>query len=230
MMGLTLLVAGFVQGSTGFGFALISGPVIGLVQPLLLPVILLIEAIPLNSYVAWRERHHLDRTGAKWTSAGRLVGTFGGLWVLLAVTERQLSVLIGVCTVLAVLATLCVPAFAPGRRAFVIAGLITGVTETSTGIGGPPLAVVYQHRAAPVVRSTVSVIFVIGELISLVILAVSGKVSEHQVSTAILLLPAALVGAYASRFAHHRLEGPAMRYTVLGFALVSGVVVAAQAL
>ena len=51
LIGLAVLVAAFVQGSTGLGFALISGPVIGMIQPRLLPVFLLIQMIPLNGYV-----------------------------------------------------------------------------------------------------------------------------------------------------------------------------------
>ena len=230
LIGLAVLVAAFVQGSTGLGFALISGPVIGMIQPRLLPVFLLIQMIPLNGYVTWRERHALDVAGTTWISLGRFVGTFGGLGVLLLVSERQLGLLIGISTVLAVLMTLLAPSFEPGKGAFLTAGLVTGVTETSTGVGGPPLALVYQHRPAPVLRSTIAACFLIGELISLVILAMSDKITPDQVRVAFLLLPAVIVGALMSRLVHHRLEGNLMRYLVLGFALVSGIVVTVQAL
>jgi uncharacterized protein len=229
LMGLTVLVGAFVQGSTGLGFALISGPVVGMIEPRLLPVFLLIQMIPLNGYVTWRERRALDVPGTTWISLGRFVGTFGGLWVLFLVTDQQLSLLIGVSTVLAVLMTLLAPSFEPGKGAFLTAGLVTGVTETSTGVGGPPLALVYQHRPAPVLRSTVAACFLVGEVISLVILALSDKIDADQVRTAVLLLPAVVVGALLSRLVHHRLNGKVMRYVVLGFALVSGVVITAQA-
>jgi uncharacterized membrane protein YfcA len=229
LIGLTVLIAAFVQGSTGLGFALISGPVIGMVEPRLLPVFLLIQMIPLNGYVTWRERHALDGTGTTWISLGRFVGTFGGLGVLFLVTEQQLSLLIGISTVLAVLVTLLAPSFEPGKKAFLAAGLVTGVTETSTGIGGPPLALVYQHRPAPVLRSTVAACFLIGEVISLVILEMSDSISADQLRTAVLLLPAVIVGALLSRLVHHRLDGRLMRRLVLGFALVSGAVVTVQA-
>jgi uncharacterized membrane protein YfcA len=88
---------------------------------------------------------------------------------------------------------------------------------------------VYQHRPAPVLRSTVAACFLIGEVISLVILAVSDSVSPDQFWTAFLLLPAVAVGALLSRLVHHRLDGRVMRYLVLGFALVSGAVVTVQA-
>jgi uncharacterized membrane protein YfcA len=229
IMALTVLVGAFVQGSTGLGFALISGPVIGMIEPQLLPVFLLIQMIPLNAYVTWRERRALDVPGTTWVSLGRFAGTFGGLWVLFLVTDRQLGLLIGISTVLAVLMTLLAPSFQPGRGAFLTAGLVTGVTETSTGVGGPPLALVYQHRPAPVLRSSVAACFLVGEVISLAILAVSDKITPDQVRSAVLLLPAVIVGALLSRLVHHRLNGRLMRYLVLGFALVSGVVITAQA-
>ena len=229
-MALTVLVGAFVQGSTGLGFALISGPVIGMVAPRLLPVFLLIQMIPLNGYVTWRERHALDGAGTTWISLGRLAGTFGGLGVLILVSEQQLSLLVGVSTVLAVLMTLLAPSFEPGKWAFLTAGLVTGVTETSTGVGGPPLALVYQHRPAAVLRSTVAACFLIGELISLVVLAVSDSISSDQLQTAFLLLPAVIVGALLSRLVHHRLDGRMMRYLVLGFGLVAGVVGTVRAL
>jgi hypothetical protein len=229
-IGLAVLVAAFVQGSTGVGFALIAGPVVGMIQPRLLPVFLLIQMIPLNGYVTWRERHALDVAGATWTSLGRFFGTFGGLWVLLLVSERQLGLLIGISTILAVLLTLLAPSFEPGKGAFLTAGVVTGVTETSTGVGGPPLALVYQHRPAPVLRSTVAACFLVGELISLIILAMSGKITPDQIRVAFLLLPAVIVGAGMSRLVHHRLEGALVRRLVLGFALISGIVVTVRAL
>jgi len=76
----------------------------------------------------------------------------------------------------------------------------------------------------------VAACFLIGELISLVVLAVSNSISSDQLQTAFLLLPAVIVGALLSRLVHHRLDGRMMRYLVLGFALASGLVGTVQAL
>lgn len=225
VVALTVLVAAFVQGATGLGFALIAAPVVGMVRPDLLPVLLLVLMIPLNVYIAWRERHRLDRRGASWITVGRLVGTLGGLWVLIAVPLGRLSLVIGVSTVLAALVALIAPAFRPSRGAFLVAGAVTGVTETSTGIGGPPLALVYQHEPAAVLRSTVAVCFLVGEVLSLGLLVGTGKAGAAQFTTALLLLPALALGALLSRWVHHRLQGRLMRVLVLVFALVSGAVV-----
>ena len=219
----TVLIAAFVQGSTGLGFALISTPVIGLTQPELLPVAVLVLMIPLNLYIAGRERGKVDLGGVGWVSAGRIVGTVGGLAVLAAVPTESLSVLVGGCIVLAALASLFAPSFSPGRSALVSVGAVTGVTETATGVGGPPLALVYQHKPAPVLRSTIALCFLIGEVVSVLLLLVTGAAQPEQFVTAALLVPALAVGALMSRYVHHRLEGPRMRNAVLTFALIFGI-------
>jgi uncharacterized membrane protein YfcA len=217
-------VAAFVQGTTGVGFALIVAPIVGLLAPALLPVCLLVLMLPLNVYVAWRERAALDRSGAGWITLGRLVGTFGGLWILAAMPASALNVLIGAATILAATATLVLPSFRAGRQAFIAAGLVTGITETATGIGGPPLALVYQHHAAAVLRSTIAFCFLVGELISLATLAVAGRTNATQFEAALLLVPPLVLGAMLSRHVHHRLDGRVLRAFVLVFAIVSGAV------
>lgn len=93
--------AAFIQGTIGVGFALIVAPVLGFLAPEVLPTCPLALMLPLNAYVAWRERAALDRTGADWITAGRFVGTFGGLWVLAMLPPSRLDLTIGAVTVLA---------------------------------------------------------------------------------------------------------------------------------
>lgn len=224
-----VLMAGFVQGATGVGFALIAAPAIGLLVPALLPVSVLVLMLPLNVYVVWREHGALDKSGALWITAGRIVGTAGGLWVLVALSAGQLSLFVGVATIAAVLATVAAPAFTPNRRAFVASGLVTGITETATGIGGPPLALVYQHQPVPVMRSTIALCFLIGELVSLATLVAVGRVGTAQLAAAVELLPALALGAVLSHLVHRRVDPRFLRAFVLVFALVSGVVLIVQA-
>ncbi|WP_248579858.1 sulfite exporter TauE/SafE family protein [Nocardioides sp. InS609-2] len=228
VIALTTLVGAFAQGTTGLGFALILAPVVGFIEPLWLPVIVLVLMIPLNVYVLHRERHALDWSGVGWITVGRVFGAVVGLWVLIAVPGDGLNLLIGGSTVLAVLATLLISPFRPGSPALISAGVLTGVTETATGIGGPPLALVYQHHPAATLRSTMAACFLVGEILSLALLAGAGRVSLHQLLIAAALMPALLIGAWLSQTTHHRVEGPMLRGIVLAFALVSGVVLIVQ--
>lgn len=162
----------------------------------------------LNLYVVWRERVALDWHSGAWITVGRFVGTFGGL---------------------AVLVTMAMQVFRPGRGVFVAAGSITGVTETVAGIGGPPLALVYQHHPVAVMRSTIALCFVVGELISLAFLWQAGRVDALQLAHAAQLLPALLVGAALSQLVHHRMNAGVLRTFVMLFSIASGLVLIVRA-
>ncbi|MFV0137871.1 sulfite exporter TauE/SafE family protein [Streptomyces sp. HMX87] len=224
VLAVTVAVAAFVQGSSGLGFALIVAPVAGMLDPHLVPVFVLASMIPLNLYVAWRERASLDLRGAGWITGARLAATPAGLALLWLIPERSLGVFVGVATVLAAVVSLAAPAFTPGRAAYVGAGAVTGLTETATGVGGPPLALVYQHRPPAELRSTVAACFLVGEVASLALLFGTGEADAAELGHAAVLLPAIAVGAWLSRLVHHRFDARRMRLFVLVFALVSGLV------
>ncbi|MBD0424530.1 sulfite exporter TauE/SafE family protein [Streptomyces sp. TRM S81-3] len=224
VLAVTVAVAAFVQGSSGLGFALIVAPVAGILDPHLVPVFVLASMIPLNLYVAWRERTSLDLRGAGWITGARLAATPAGLALLWLIPERSLGVFVGAATVLAAVVSLAAPAFTPGRAAYVGAGAVTGLTETATGVGGPPLALVYQHRPPAELRSTVAACFLVGEVASLALLFATGKAQAAELGQAVALLPAIAAGAWLSRLVHQRLDAGRMRLFVLVFALASGLV------
>ena len=173
---------------------------IRIIRPELLPASILVLMLPLNAYVAWRERCHFDLRSAGWISVGRVAGTFAGLWILVVVTRPALDLIVGVTTIFAAIATKLAPRFAPTKTAYVGAGLVTGVTETSTGIGGPPLALVYQHHPAPALRATIALCFFIGEIFSVAVLAFKGRLGADQfVNALVLLVPLALGLAFSGR-------------------------------
>ena len=222
ILAVVTFISAFIQGSLGIGFALIVAPVVGMLKPDLLPVTLLLLMLPLNLHVAVREREHVDWSGAKWITLGRFAGTFAGLWLLAALSVDQLDLAVGVFTVVAAGAALAAPPFTPNKPSALGVGLFTGVTETATGIGGPPLALLYQHAKAPVLRATVALCFFVGEIMSLVVLAFSGRIGSEQLLAALYLTPPVLLGSAASRLAHRRIGGRGLRFGVLIFAIVSG--------
>jgi hypothetical protein len=223
-----VVIAALIQGGIGVGFALIVAPVAAVLRPDLLPGAVLIMMLPLNAYVAWRERHHFDLPSAGWITAGRVVGTFGGLWILLVVTTATLDMLVGITTILAAAATKLAPKFSPNRGAYVGAGLVTGVTETATGIGGPPLALVYQHHPGPSLRATIALCFLVGELFSLAVLGAEHRLSFAQFRDAMLLMPPLVLGLACSGLVHRWLSAARLRDALLLFAMLSGALLIIQ--
>src|SRR5579862_4246402 len=131
-IAVAVTVAALIQGAIGVGFALVVAPLAAVFRPDLLPGSILILMLPLNAFVAWRERRHLDLPSMSWITAGRFVGTFAGLWILIVVTTPILNLVVGATTILAAVATKLAPKFTPNHTTFVSAGFITGVTETAT--------------------------------------------------------------------------------------------------
>jgi uncharacterized protein len=75
-----------------------------------------------------------------------------------------------------------------------------------------------------VMRSTIALCFLIGELISLAFLWHAGRIAAPQLVGAAQLLPALGAGALLSRLVHHRIDARALRVFVMSFSIVSGAV------
>ncbi len=223
LLSLVIFVSAFIQGAVGVGFALIIAPIFSLVRPELVPVVLLFIMLPLNFIVAYHEREALDKPGTAWITVGRTVGGFLGVLILAWISARSLNIFIGVSTVLAAVASLAAPSFRPGLKSLLGAGFITGITETATGIGGPPLALVYQFHPPAVLRSTIAACFLIGEIISLIMLAIGGRITASLLIDSLYFLPAILLGVYLSRKVHHHIKGTGLRIGVMVFAIAAGV-------
>ena len=219
-----VVAGGLLQGSIGVGFALVLSPVLALLAPSLLPGTVLILMLPLNAFVAWRERRSIALDGTAWITVGRFAGSFAGLAVLAALPLGALRVFIGFAMILTVGASLMGGDFALTRPVYLGAGLITGITETATGIGGPPMALIYQYQPGPVLRATLAACFFIGEAVSLILLAITGRLHVPQITAALWLLPALGAGLVGTYWLYGRLNGRPLRVAMLVFAMVSGVV------
>ena len=118
----------------------------------------------------------------------------------------------------------------PPLRALVAAGFLSGVGATTTSIGGPPIAVLYQHQPARQIRNTLAVYFALGAIISLVALAISGDLSWHQTAVAGVLAPGVPIGLWLSGVLRRRLDVRSIRTGVLLVCAASAVVLVARSL
>lgn len=224
-MFLAVVLGALVQGSVGFGFALILVPILALVDPGSLPATVLLLALPLTSIMALREWRSMDLSGFFWITGGRLLGTVGGLGLLVVVSSRYLSILTGGLILAAIVMSLLGPDFGVKNSTRLVGGIASGVMGTAAGVGGPPLAFVYQKRPGPELRSTIALSFAIGTVMSLLGLLLVGKLEEHQLRLALLLLPAMLIGLWGSRRISKFLDKRWLRPSILAFAAVSGMTV-----
>ena len=219
-----VVAGGVVQGAIGFGLSLIAVPVIGLIDPSALPATMLILAIPFTAAMAWRERDHVDVPGFWLIAIGRIPGTLAALWLLAVITEANLSIVIGAAVILAVGSSVIAPEVRLGTGTRLIAGAISGLMGTAAAIGGPPLAIAYQRRPGPELRSTLAISFVFGSSVSLGALWLAGHVELDHLVLSAWLFPGLALGLFLATKLHHLLDKGWLRPTVLAFAAVSGAV------
>jgi len=100
-------VAAAIQGVVGMGFAMVSVPILALIDPALAPVPQLLVTLPLTASMAWRERHHIEPSGIEWVIGGRLPGALIGIGLLAVATQRTLDLAIAavVMGAIAIIAT-----------------------------------------------------------------------------------------------------------------------------
>ncbi|HVF01313.1 MAG TPA: sulfite exporter TauE/SafE family protein [Rubrobacteraceae bacterium] len=209
-----------VQGSVGFGFALVVVPVLTFVRPDVLPATVLLLTLPLSVTMAVRERRAVEVVGLVYLLAGRLVGAFVGVGLLLLVSEEYLSVLFGGFVLVAVLTSSLAPEVSLSNRTRVVGGVASGIMGTAAGIGGPPLALIFQSRSGPEIRATLAVAFVFGTTLSLLILALVGRLGHEHLLLALGLLPVLLLGLWAANYMAGLLAGRWLRPAILLFAAV----------
>lgn len=216
VIAIVLVMAACLQGAVGFGLGMIAAPVIAMLQPSLLPALLLLLAALLTLIVAIRERQHLDLRGASWALMGRLPGNIIGAWLVVALPSTALLWLVAVAVFAGLVAVFLGWAPQPLKRNLVVAGMASGILGTATSIGGTPMAIVWQHARGPQLRGTMSAFFLIGSCFSLAALSLAGAINEEVLRLSLALVPAVLVGYSLSRFVNRFLSPTRTRFVALG--------------
>jgi hypothetical protein len=210
--------------------ALLTTPVLALVDPAFVPVPLLVVNLPLSALVAIRERGAVDRAALPFALAGRVGGTAAGALVVAAVSTRTLQVVVALVVLGAVAVSARGPAVAPGPRTLVAAGFASGVTGTTASLGGPPIALLYRDAPGARLRSTLAVYFLVGSSLSIAGLALAGVVTRHALVLAAVLVPGTLLGFAASSVVAPHVDRRGLRGIVLATSGASAVVLLVTAL
>jgi uncharacterized membrane protein YfcA len=219
---LVVLFGALVQGTIGFGLNLLAAPFIALVLPEALPVTLVLAAWPSGGVAAFREHHALDRRALPWLLLGAVPGTLIGLAVVTQASANDLAIIVGAVTLLGVALSVVSPPIHVGPLSAGLAGLVSNVTGTAAAVGGPPVALLYQHHGGPTVRATLGVFFVTSATLSIAGYAVTGEITADRALLALALLPAMFAGLWASKHLHGLVDKRWLRPTVLTMCAVAG--------
>nr|BFE81528.1 sulfite exporter TauE/SafE family protein [Planobispora longispora] len=207
LAGLAVFAGAVVQGAVGFGLGLVAAPMITMLAPSVMPGAIQMVNVTLPLFTLMAEWRRVDWR-ARLRGAGRLPGSFVGGLVVVYVSTRLLGVLVAVMVLIAVVLTVRAAAVPRTPATLTGAGFVSGITGTATGIGGPPIALVYQNAKGPQIRATLAMFFFLSAAQSLAILALLGRLPVGAATFGAALVPFVIVGFLAS--------GPLRRYLDAG--------------
>lgn len=219
-------VGAVVQASIGIGLGMIAAPMLAFADPDFIPAAIMLAVLPLTFTIAWIDRQHIVKRDVGFALIGRVPGVIAGALVVAALSDRVLAVMVAASVLLAVVASITGRLFRPTDRALVVAGLTSGFAGTTTGIGGPPMALTYQNSDPATMRATISAFFSIGSLMSIGALALAGEIGVRQFQLTALILPGVGLGVVTARRVKHLLRpeviqpGVLVICTIAAFALL----------
>lgn len=230
LIGLVVTLGSYVQAVVGLGLGLLSAPVIALVEPSLVPVLTLWLALLIAGLNLLDEHEHVDWRSTAWSLPLRVPGTVVGAWLVASFTENQIGVALAVMVLLAVALTVRTVDVPLTPATLMTAGFVAGATGTATSVGGPPIALLYQHGDPKVVRATMSVFFFVGVMLSLAGLALSGSLDRTPSLLALALSPGVVVGYVVGRRSRSWVDGELFRRAVLVVCTVSALALLVRSL
>jgi hypothetical protein len=231
LLALMLVAVGStLQGSVGFGLAVVAAPILLLLDPIWVPGPLLFAASLLAILITLRDHRHIILGDIALGTFGRLIGTIPAAWALSVFSRATYDLAFGIVVLAAVALSASGWHIARTRINLVIAGVLSGIAGTVSSIGGPPMALVYQHEKGPTVRSTMSAIFIIGTFISLAGLWWIGRFGAIEFTLGLILMPAVLLGFWFSRYTAPRIDAAHTRPAILTVSALSAAIVLIRAI
>lgn len=194
-----MAVGAAVQGGVGFGMNVVAAPILIQIDPDMVPGPLLAASLANTLLIAFRDRSGIDRSTLSWALVGRVPGTALGAFLLVKVfSQWSLSVFLASVILVGVALSVTPVRLPRGRSIIAVGGFVSGVSGTSTGVGGPPVALTLQHVEPRRLRGTLSVYFLVAASLSLVFLAAWGEFGTTHLLAVAVLVPGQLFGYLVS--------------------------------
>ena len=229
----SVLVGAVLQSATGFGFALVTAPVLfGVFAPGEALTILVLLAGTLSTLVLFSEGRDLAvrRGDVARLIAWGLPGLVAGVLLLRAVQKPVLQVAVGVAVIGAALLEVRRTAYAgSGTKPWPVApvGLVSGALTTTTGVNGPPMLMYFLRSGADPheIRDSLAAAFLLYMPLSVAALAVGGRLGFGDVEAVEVagLVGSVLIGRALGRALFLRLSEATFRSAGIGLALLAGV-------
>ncbi|MFB9254214.1 sulfite exporter TauE/SafE family protein [Vibrio agarivorans] len=217
-----IFIGAFIQTATGFGMAIVASPLLLYISPDYIPGPIIIVGLFIASINTFKYRTQISLNGLKKSTIGLLPGSCVGAAILYFIDVAQLSVLLGSTVLIAVGASLLPFKVDVTPRRLMLAGFFSGFLGTSSGIGGPPMALLLQHQNVNQIRANLAGFFLMSSSLSLMIQIPIGYMSIKHVLLALPLIPAGYAGHKLAIAVLPRISQKLVRNLSLALCVVAG--------
>ena len=197
---LILIIFGAItQSAIGIGFGIPAG-ILVLLEPSMVPscIILMGSFLALsNAMLSYKDIIKVDLI---YSYTGRVIGSILAMpLIFLTLGTNYYLIIFGVLLLIATYLSAKKWNIVATKKNITIAGTASGLMGTLTGIGGPPMAIVYQNSSAKKVVATLNMFFGIGALFSVLLFIYYDLINLPEVMKSIYLTPGLIIGTYIGR-------------------------------
>ncbi|MBN2141574.1 MAG: sulfite exporter TauE/SafE family protein [Desulfovibrionaceae bacterium] len=235
LLCLIILMAGFIQGLTGFGSILVSLPLLALFIDIkvIIPLVSLF-ALVINVILTAQLRAHMSRKRLAPLLLATVPGILLGIYILKTVDSRTLELCLGGTIIAFSLYTLtsAPPRKGPAGVWAWLAGLLSGCLGASIAANGPPIIIytALQPWSKNEIKSTLCGYFLIAGLGISLTHALAGFITHRVLVLFAAGLPALVAGIVLGSFLYGRISETGYRKAVAALILVLGLAMLRQGL
>lgn len=230
-----LLLAGLIQGLTGFGLALVSVSIlINFLSPKLVVPTVVILSIFTNIIILFEARKWVDLRRIWPLMMAGIVGMPLGTYLLVVLDASILKVFIG--AVIALFAIAFLMGFKKQIRneklAFAPVGFISGLLQGSTSLSGPPVILFFVNQGVEkqVFRANLVAYFTVLSLATIPVFVLGGIITKEVINHVLWFLPAMIIGVIAGIKLAHKVKETLFRNLALIIVTIAGLLSIASGL
>jgi uncharacterized protein len=226
---LIFLLAGFTQGLTGFGFALVAVPLLSLfVSPkTVVPIVVVLDLFILI-WLTYRNRKFVELKRILPLLITGIIGLPIGTYILISLNSNLLKILVGVIIALFAMALLIgfEMKIKHELRALLPLGIISGMLAGSVKMSGPPVILFLenQHTDKRHFRADLITYFTLLSIFTIPVFYFSGLITNDVITYATYFVIPMILGAFIGIKFVNKLDEKLFRKIVLVLVTIVGII------
>jgi uncharacterized membrane protein YfcA len=221
IISLIVCFGSVLQASTGFGVGLIIVPLLALVDLSYVPGPVIFGSLALSSLMTLAGRHHIDSDNLPWISIGLIIGSVIGAQALSYIPHNLSGVLFGSLIIIAIALSYLKFSMRLNIPIYIAAGVASGFMGTTSAIGAPVLALLYQYHEGKRLRATLGFLYFLSSIMMIILLHFHGHFGLTEIKHGLLLMPGFVLGFFIAQPIARYLDKGYTRPAVLVIAFAS---------